>query len=166
MALGYIQNWSVNYDWMCLGMETVNSAATWYFIGFAVGYLLFFTPDAFGRRKAMLFQLFFSLIGVGLLTYGDTLVAKSIGFFIKGVNHLTITTSLTHCTELLCDRHKALGQTFILFFDSSSLFFVGIWLLYFHNKIQPFMEFSFWIGVLGCLLYVLIIPEAPIWHFM
>ena len=90
-------------------METVNSGASLYFIGYAVGYIFFFMPDAFGRRKAMLFQLFFSIIAVGLLTFGDTMFEKSLGFFIKGVTHLTITTSLTHCTELLCDRHKVLG---------------------------------------------------------
>jgi hypothetical protein len=46
------------------------------------------------------------------------------------------------------------------------MFVAGIWLLYFQNKIQPVMEVSFWIGVLGCLLYVLIIPESPIWYFL
>ena len=68
--------------------------------------MFFFLPDSYGRRKSMLFSLFFFTLGSSLTVFGQTMLLKKIGFAMQGFFHLKITLSFTYLVEFLPERFK------------------------------------------------------------
>jgi hypothetical protein len=46
---------------------------------------------------------------------------------MRGILHLTITISFTQCNEFMTQKHKTIGQTIILVFDSASVLLAMVW---------------------------------------
>lgn len=82
---GYIENWWVQYDLICKSQTEIKGCVSFFFVGFVVGIPSLFLPDQLGRKKALGWTLFISVIANYLVTYGESLEIKKMGFFIMGV---------------------------------------------------------------------------------
>jgi MFS family permease len=78
----YLENWYVTLDLMCESTTTYNKVASFYFLGFMVGAVTFFLPDMLGRRKTMLIILPIYSIASALSIFSDSLLLKTVGFFL------------------------------------------------------------------------------------
>ena len=136
-----------------------------YFYGFACGIIFFSMPDAIGRKATMRNLLPPLIIACSLSVYGNSIVLKGIGFFFQGFFHLKTMLSYTHIFELVSKDHKSFCATFIGTFDSLSFAFHGLYYTFVEKDGVAYLEYTYWIGTVATILYLLIIPESPRWLF-
>lgn len=103
---------------MCVPQTTINLFSSMYFYGFACGLVFFTMPDSIGRKGTMKILLPPFIMACSLSIYGNSILIKSIGFFIQGFLHLKIMLSYTHMFELVSKDHKSFCATFINTFDA------------------------------------------------
>jgi MFS family permease len=107
-------------DLMCESTSSYNKIASFYFLGFLTGAITSFLPDMLGRRKVMLFILPVYSIASAMSIFSNSLVIKSIGFFLQGLFHLKISLSYLHVLDLIPESSKSFVYAFITAFDSST----------------------------------------------
>ena len=73
MQEGYLQNWFVEYNLMCLSKNQISQTVSLNFLGYFFGALLVFFPDTFGRKKSMLILLPFVAVSQVLILFGTDL---------------------------------------------------------------------------------------------
>lgn len=113
---GYLHNWYVQHNMMCMKSKDTK-IVSWYFCSFFFGVVFFFLPDYLGRKKTMSLVLIPVIIGNFLIVFSDNLKLKSLGFAIHALFHLRLTLSYTVCYELIPERYRNVGSTFINFYD-------------------------------------------------
>jgi MFS family permease len=75
----------------------INIIVMYFYFGFVLGVIFFFTPDHFGRKPTLVFTMSTSLIAYTVLLHVPSLTAKSIAFFVMGFMHLKSSLSFIYC---------------------------------------------------------------------
>ena len=127
---------------------------------------MFFLPNEFGRKPAIIVSLIGQIIGGCLIVWGTTINQKSLGFLFEGVFHLKNPISYLHCTELLPSEHMEMAVTLMQFFDTSSIVISCFFFLYVDNYSNHFLMYIHILGVTASILFMLFIPESPRHLFM
>lgn len=68
--------------------------------------------------------------------------------------------------ELTNESNKSFCSTFINMFDIMSFVFQGATYYFIKPDAIMYMDWAFYIGTIGTLLYLLLVPESPRWLFM
>ena len=102
----YLKNWYVTMDLMCLSPMNYMSMASWFFVGYGIGIVMFFLPDLYGRRYMMLFILVPNIWIMYVGTFKNDLNLLKIASFLHGFFHIKITISYAHALELVPDKNK------------------------------------------------------------
>jgi predicted MFS family arabinose efflux permease len=102
----YIDNLYVSYDLMCTAPITYNSIGSFYFIGYGIGGLFFFLPDAFGRKNVMSIIMIFIILSTYISAFSSDYHYMKLGFFLTGFFHLKISLSYTYAAELVPESSK------------------------------------------------------------
>ena len=121
---------------MCSNPATYNGIASFYFIGYIVGIILFWMPDNLGRRSTMCFLLPMYAFASALSIFSDKIVIKTIGFFLQGLFHLKISLSYTHVLELLPSNSVSIVATLISAFDSGTPMFACLFFKYIDKNLN------------------------------
>lgn len=129
-ALGYLNNWDIEMDLICVERSKVALMTSFYFIGFGVGIFLFPFPEVFGRWKILTLSMLGYLITMGVLLSFPTILVRSICLFLMGFFHLKNSQSYVMCFESVEDRHKAYCSTAINSWDGATLVFVGVYFIF------------------------------------
>jgi len=137
-----------------------------YFIGYGIGTILFFLPDAFGRKKTMNYVLIPYIFSSYLTAFSHDIGLKSIGYFIQGLLHIKISNCYTHIYELVEDKYKIKAATIIGFMDEASIFIISCILKFVVNDIDLVFKSAWVIGTIACLIYMILVPESPKWLFL
>lgn len=106
-----------------------------YFTGYTLGIMFFFLPDAFGRKKAMLYLLPIVITAMTLIVFGEDMETKGIGYLLSGLMHMRITSCYAHCIELLPEAYKSSATTMINIIDQSTIFFTPLYLSFVDNNL-------------------------------
>jgi MFS family permease len=142
------------------------STVSFYYIGFALGIMLFFMPDKFGRRKSMLI-LCVPLIATNfILTYATQREIKAAAFFILGFLHIKITLCFNHCQEFFCTKYKAITPTVLTIFDEASIMIFALYLLFVRNDTHYILTYFFYPAVASFVAFIIWIPESPLFLFL
>ena len=112
-------------DATCETTENLNFICSAQFLGFFVGLFLFPLPDQIGRKKTMVMILVPYIFTMGMVTYGTTILQKTIGMFMQGALHLRITLSYTHMYELVRESDKQFCAQIINLSDTMAMAIVG-----------------------------------------
>ena len=139
--------------------------ASIYFIGFGFGLTLFLLPDLLGRRGALKISLtVFSIAGY-LSVFSTSVHLKAAGFIVQGIFHVKYVTCFVQASEFMPDDYKVFGMTVINCFDSLT---VGITscLLLCGLRYQQALAAYYFVGLAATILYFLLVPETPTWHFL
>lgn len=158
-----IINWQVTLDLACEDLNEVNQALSYYFIGYGLGFIFFFFPDAFGKRNSMIFAIITQQIGCTLSLFATDLKIKSIGLFLQGFFHLKTTLSYNYVTEFMPEEKKVLASTLMTAFDSSTLLFLSIYLAYYSRNIDEMYHIMYALAAVAIVLFIFIVPESPQW---
>jgi MFS family permease len=142
------------------------STASVYFLGFAIGILLFFLPDRYGRKNTMLIISGPFIAAYFILTYIPQRELKALAFGIQGFLHIKTSLAYTHCQEFLCSRHKTISPTVITMFDSGSLLIFSFYLLLVSKNTYYIQTYYFWLGIVAFVIYIIWIPESPVYLFL
>lgn len=105
------------------------------------------------------------IIAYFLVVMANSVTVKSIGSFCLGLMHIKISTSYTHCYELVLDKHRAPCSTVINIVDDTSLAIIGFILRFVHNDLNLVFKYHWIVGSVAIVLYMLIVPESPKWLF-
>jgi MFS family permease len=159
-------NWFVNLDRLCYSKSENNSALSYYFIGYGVGFIFFFLPNAYGRKKSMTFAVLFQHLGCYISLYSPTLETRKIGFFMQGFFHLKTTLSYSYCGDFIPERYKVLSTTVIVAFDSASVGFMNAYLAYYSRDLHGIFNIMFYIQSVVVVLFIIFVPESPQWLFL
>mmetsp|Transcript_2742 Transcript_2742/g.4689 ORF Transcript_2742/g.4689 Transcript_2742/m.4689 type:complete len:286 (+) Transcript_2742:262-1119(+) len=124
----FIENWYYKLDLQCESTTNINKILSFYFIGYGLGFIFFFFPNRFGRKKSMIFALFFQNIGCALSLFSDVILVKQVGFFMQGFFHMKSTLSFNYLAEFMPQRRKVLSTTALTAFDASTLLFASAYL--------------------------------------
>jgi hypothetical protein len=68
--------------------------------------------------------------------------------------------------ELVAEKDKTFVTTIITFLDACTLLIACTVYMYIKPDEAMVNKYSFYIGTVACLLYLLIIPESPRWLFV
>ena len=80
-----------------------------------------------------------------------------------GILHLKFTVSYTHMFELIDDDYKRLCATVINMVDAATIAVIGFSFKFVTRNAVQFMEIVNLISSLIVLLYLVFIPESPVW---
>ena len=161
----FLENWYVTMDLVCENPLTYLPMASYYFFGFGLGVVFFFTPDYLGRKKTIILFNSGYFFSVYILAYDQRVEMKKLGYFIQGLCHLKISTSYTHALELVPESYKSMVFTLILSFDATSILIASIFFKYVDPNETRLLEYHFYGGCASLVLYILFIPESPRWLF-
>ena len=83
----------------------------------------------------------------------------------QGLFHIKVPVSYLHANELVPNDSKVFVMSVITAFDASSLALMclGLKLGY---SFQTILEFFFYLGLFASALYLLVLPESPIFYFL
>jgi hypothetical protein len=163
---GIVKNWVLSNDWICDGQNTIMTTVSFYFMGFALGIFLFFIPDRYGRKKAMLMITGPFIAQSIVLTYFPQRELKAIAFGINGFLHIKVSLAYTHSQEFLCKSHRSISPTVITMFDSGSILIFAVYLLFVNNETHYIQTYFFWLGIVAYVIYIIWIPESPVYLFL
>jgi MFS family permease len=161
----FFDNLYVSYDLMCTPSATYNSIGSFYFIGYGIGAIFFFLPDAFGRKNIMTIFMTLIMFANYITAFGE-LKYMRLGFFLIGFFHLKISLSYTYATELVPEDSKQLVLTIISAYDACSLLLACSIMKFYKPSENVVNTFHFGLTVISLLLFSLVIPESPKWLFM
>ena len=151
---------------MCTPPSSYNSIGSFFFIGYGIGAIFFFLPDAFGRKKVMSIFMTFVMFATYISAFGTDMSHMRIGFFLIGFFHLKISLSYTYAAELVPESSKQMVLTIISAYDACSLLIACSIMKYYKPDETLVMQFHFGLGLFALLLFSLVIPESPKWLFM
>jgi hypothetical protein len=100
-------------------------------------------------------------VGCSITVFSETLLLKSIGYFMQGLFHIKVMNSYTHIFDLVPEDSKRFCATFMNVFDSMTLFVVGIMMKYVTDDLVGFIEKIYIVSTIAVILYILFIPESP-----
>ena len=100
-----------------------------------------------------------------MVVFVNNVQVKILGSFCLGLLHIKISTSYTHCYELVQDKHRAPCSTVINIFDDTSLGLIGLLLRYGHNDFNLILRYHWMVGTVAIVLYMILVPESPKWLF-
>jgi MFS family permease len=116
-------NWFVTMDLICEKPSVYNGIGSYYFIGYLMGIVFFWMPDSLGRRTTMCFLLPNYIVASALVIFSESMLLRSVGFWLQGFFHLKISLSYTHALDLVPSQHKSLVTTLITALDSGTPLF-------------------------------------------
>ena len=151
---------------MCEPVISYSSIGSFFFIGYSIGVVFFFVPDTIGRKGSMKWFIPLYTYGAYLSTFSTNLNDISLGLFIMGFFHHKSNLTYTHGVELVCDKYTNLIPTIINSWEVSLFMQMGLFYKYYSRDAQLFLNISFVVGLINCVLYLLLIPESPKWLFM
>ena len=157
------ENWFVSMNWICEDSNVYNGIASYYFVGYFIGIILFWMPDTLGRKTTMNFLLPNYVIATAMVIFSHSMLVKSIGFFLMGFFHLKISLSYSHGFDLVPGTHKSLVTTLITAYDSGTPMFACIFFKFISKNQELCFRIHFLMGFTGCVLYFFLIPESPRW---
>ena len=94
------------------------------------------------------------------------MLVKEIGYFFMGLFHLKITLSYTHVMDMVPTDYKSTVSTLITAADSGSPMFACLFLKFYQPDEHLLLKIHFWCGFVGCILFIVFIPESPRWLFL
>lgn len=159
---GFFFNWWLEYDLVCNSQIIIKQCVSSVFLGYLLGFFLFFLPDKVGRKKAMVFSLFTSGVGLTLVIFGRSLVLKQLGFFILGVFHLRITLAFTYAIELVPQRHKEKVQILINSWDTLTIVMACVFFECFKTE-STLLRGFYYLGMASIGLFIFVVPESPLY---
>lgn len=101
----FFDNLYVQYDLMCTPSSAYNSIGSFYFVGYGIGAMFFFLPDAFGRKNVMSIFMTFIMMATYMSSFAGMGYMR-LGFFLIGFFHLKISLSYTYAAELVPEVSK------------------------------------------------------------
>lgn len=99
-----------------------------------------------------------------MAVFGNGIGIKSCGMFIMGLFHIKISNSYTHIYELVHEDHKAMVTTVINTIDDGSIFYIAL-AVYFTKDLNQVFVVAWALAFVATVLYLLLIPESPLWLF-
>jgi len=111
-------------------MEKVQKVVAFYFVGYIFGSIIFFVPDAFGRKKSLSWILPFQVMCCYVVVFYPSSLVKSFGYFCMAMLHMRITIAYCHISEMVAEKDKPLASTIINMCDSGSIMCSALYLLY------------------------------------
>lgn len=151
---------------MCLPLAQTKLFCSSYFLGFSMGIVIARLPDKLGRKGAANILLPLFLIACYLTCFGESVIEKGIGIAIQGFLHVKIMNAYSHIYELTDEENKAFCSTFINVIDISSFTFVGLYLYFIDRDATRLLQYAFYVQATFITIYLLIIPESPMWLFL
>ena len=150
---------------MCMSPSRVNLPYTLYFASFGVGGLLTFPLlDKLGRLRSHWVFSTLALLAQALIVFVPNYMAHTIGYALLGFLMAKQALCYTWAFDLLMKDHKSCALTFIHLLDFSTCAIGG---LYFTMSDQPDWKSLiypfFYLGLLGYLMCLLLLPESPKW---
>ena len=162
----YLYNWYLSIDLKCNTDDEIASIPASYFFGYGCGLMLFFLPDKFGRKMTMNMVLPLYIISSHITVYGKTINAKKLGFFLQGYLHIKYTNLYTHAMELVPEKYKHITCTAITGLDAGPMLYNCFVIYFIKRDVHTFLEFSHKVSAVATIIYLLIAPESPRWHFL
>jgi MFS family permease len=162
----FMENLFVSYDLMCTSPTSYNSIGSFYFIGYGIGAIFFFLPDAIGRKNVMSLFMIFLMFGLYISAFASDYHYMKLGFFLIGFFHLKISLSYTYAAELVPESSKQIVLTLISAYDACSLLIACCIMKYYKPSEHLVMQLHFGLGLIALILFSLVIPESPKWLFM
>jgi len=99
----------------------VKLMVTIYMFSYALGGLLFITPDKYGRKKTILISSLLYCTGMAIAIYSADYVMKSFGLALMGIFHIKTSVAYVYMFESVHSRNKPSCATFINVMDAMPL---------------------------------------------
>ena len=163
---GSFINWYVTMDLVCVDPQAYNGVASYFFVGYLVGVILFWMPDRLGRRATISILLPNVLLSCACAIFGDTMFIKSVGYFFLGFFHMKISLSFTYAIELVPNNYKSTMTTIIAAGDAASPLLSGFYFKSIELNTANVLKMHFITCLVGSILFAFFIPESPRWLFL
>jgi len=115
--------------------STIKLLITIYFIGFALGGILFPAPDKYGRKWTIVLATFINLIGQFIALYSMSYGGKAFGLFLLGFFHIKTSIAYVYMFENVHSSDKAFCSTIINIVDALPITLTGVYLSWFSKDL-------------------------------
>lgn len=158
----YILNWYDQVGMQCMDNQTIKLLTTIYFISFAFGGLLFYTPDRYGRKWTTLITTFFLIIGMLIAVFSTSYITKAIGLVVMGLFHIKTSISYVFMFESVHSRNKAFCSTVINIIDGIPVTLTCVYLRWISHDLILLQSISIYVTI-GAWFMLFLIPESAPW---
>ena len=153
-------------DLICESTVKVGLVGSSYFIGFAIGVLLFQMPSTCGRKKTFNILMPIYIIASATVIHVPNLYIKAVGYMIMGLLHLKITLSYTYIFELVPEANKGTCSSIINLIDGMTMAIFGLSFLYLTRDAVLFLKFVNYIESTAVIIFLIVAPESPSWYIL
>ena len=80
----YLDNWYLEMDLMCKTSQAIGFMVVAYSIGYGAGVVFYTLPDCLGRKKAMIFASFLTIVSMTMIQFSSSFKVRTFGFFLMG----------------------------------------------------------------------------------
>ena len=82
----YLKNWYLEMDLMCMSATDIGFMVTAYYVGFAIGGLMYAVPDKYGRKISIIFGLGLACVGQFIMLYFPNYWVRMAMFGVLGLS--------------------------------------------------------------------------------
>lgn len=115
--------------------QKIKLLMTIYMCSYALGGLLFITPDKYGRKRTMLVSTLLHIIGMAITIYSADYVVKTVGLILMGMFHIKTSVAYVYMFENVHSRNKASCATFINVIDAIPLSVTALFLKFINPNV-------------------------------
>lgn len=158
----YLENWYVEMDLVCQTAQTIGFLVIAYSIGYGAGVVFYRLPDIIGRKKAMIFSSFLTLIGMNLIIFTTSFSLRTFGFFLMGFAQIRVAVSYVWASEMVPLPKKSITFTVINTYDIVTVSLTCAYFAYISKDwytLNLYMLCISYAGFFGLFLA----PESPRW---
>jgi len=150
-------------DMVCMPSSQISRIIAVYFIGFALGGLLFPLPDKYGRRFSLIFGLTTNLACQYGIVFSSNYWVRTACFGGIGLFQIKNSVSYVWLFECVYSKQKPLACTCINSFDALPMLVTCIYFAFISKHWFPLELVALLVGTAALIIVVFAMPESPRW---
>ena len=152
-------------DLVCHTAQTIGYLVIAYSVGYGVGAVFYQLPDVIGRKKAMIFSSFLTLMSMNLILFTINFKLRVFGFFLMGFAQIRVAVSYVWASEVVPLPKKPLTFTVINIYDIVTVSLTCAYFAYVSTNWFPINFLMLVISYVG-FVGLFFAPESPRWLLM